>query len=136
MPNSGIDCEGHMMSHRSSGPDLTRVAPRSPWARLGNFTVAARVLDKCRAEIAGTNGEYHFNCPVDRLFFGFAGISAIEFRQFVSTGADDAEVARWLNERAQAGGTKRALWNGLALIHPGFVLMRLDDWMHARRARG
>ena len=123
------------MNALTSAPDLTRVAPRSPWARLGDFAVAARVLDKCRAEIAGTNGDFHFNCPIDRLFFAVAGIRAIDFRQIAAHGLDDNEVAAWLNQQSPAGAARRALWNGLTLIYPGFLLMRMDDWWHAHRAR-
>jgi hypothetical protein len=49
-------------------PDLTKTSPRSPAAPLGDCkALAARALDKCRAELAGTAGPYHFNCPVDTL---------------------------------------------------------------------
>jgi Domain of unknown function (DUF5069) len=45
-------------------PDLTRVAPRSPRAPLGAYGVlAARMLDKCRAELAGKAGDYSFQLP-------------------------------------------------------------------------
>ena len=49
--------------------DLTHEFPRSPRETLAGYVLAARVLDKCRAAIAGTLGEYHFDCPLDRFFF-------------------------------------------------------------------
>ncbi|MGE9291624.1 MAG: DUF5069 domain-containing protein, partial [Puniceicoccales bacterium] len=73
--------------------DLTKEFPRSPRATLGGYVVAARTLDKCRALVAGTAGEYHFNCPLDQVFFGFTGIDADQFKEFVATGADDQAVA-------------------------------------------
>ncbi len=76
--------------------DLTTEFPRSPRDTVGGFVVAARALDKCRAVVAGTNGEYHFDCPLDRTFFDFAGIDSDAFRDFVATGADDAEVGEWI----------------------------------------
>jgi hypothetical protein len=76
--------------------DLSRVAPRSPRERLGGFAVLARTIDKCRATINGTNGEYHFDCPVDNTLFGFKGITGDEFRQIVEEEMTDEEIAEWL----------------------------------------
>lgn len=70
--------------------------PRSARAMLAGYVIAARTLDKCRAELAGTAGEYHFNCPLDNFFFEFVGINSEEFKAFVATGATDAEVAAWI----------------------------------------
>jgi hypothetical protein len=78
--------------------DLTKEYPRSPRELLAGYVLAARVLDKCRAAISGTLGEYHFDCPLDRYFFQFAGIDAESFRSFVATGADDGAVAAWIPE--------------------------------------
>ena len=78
--------------------DLTHEFPRSPRETLAGYVLAARVLDKCRAAIAGTLGEYHFDCPLDRFFFQFTGIDPKLFRSFVATGADDAAVATWIWE--------------------------------------
>jgi hypothetical protein len=80
--------------------DLKKDYPRSPRATLAGYVIAARTLDKCRATLAGTNGEYHFDCVVDNMFFGFAGINADEFKEFVATGADDAAMAKWVEEHA------------------------------------
>jgi hypothetical protein len=80
--------------------DLTKEFPRSPRALLAGYIIAARTLDKCRAVVAGTNGDYHFDCPLDNVFFGFTGIKASEFKDFVATGADDATVAKWIEEKA------------------------------------
>jgi hypothetical protein len=81
--------------------DLTKDFPRSPRETLAGYVLAARALDKCRAELNGTAGEYHFNCPLDNTFFGFAGISGEEFRDFVATGASDEQVADWITQHAQ-----------------------------------
>ena len=115
--------------------DLRQVAPRAPQRRLGDFAVAARVLDKCRAEQAGTHGEYHYNCPLDRLFFAASGLRAEDFSTMVAAGADDDAAAAWIRQEATAGTLRRSIWNVLATIHPGFLLMNLDDWMHARPRR-
>ena len=92
--------------------DLNTEVPRSPRSVVGGFVVVGRTLDKCRAVIAGTNGEYHYDCPLDQLFLTFKGISADDFKTFVATGADDEAVGAWINEN----GTVRSLeeivaWN-------------------------
>lgn len=85
-----------------SAKDLTREFPRSPREMLAGYVVAARMLDKCRAAIAGTLGEYHFNCLLDRQFLDFAGIDAEGFRSFVATGAADDAVAAWILQHARS----------------------------------
>ena len=92
--------------------DLTKEYPRSPRETLGGYVVAARALDKCRAEIAGTNGEYHFDCPLDNFFFDFVGIEGASFKEFVATGADDAAVAQWLTENSKNQSQEEIVqWN-------------------------
>jgi len=81
--------------------DLTTEYPRSPRETLAGYVIAARMLDKCRAVIFGTAGEYHFNCPLDNQFLGFAGIDAEEFKSFVATGATDADVGAWIEARSK-----------------------------------
>ena len=80
--------------------DLTTGFPRSPRKTLAGYVVAARALDKCRAVLAGTNGEYHFSCPLDANLFSFTGIDPEIFKAFVATGASDEEVATWIEENA------------------------------------
>ncbi len=41
----------------TTAKDLTKEYPRSPRETLAGYVLAARVLDKCRAAIAGTLGE-------------------------------------------------------------------------------
>ena len=115
--------------------DLRRVAPRPPQLWLGGFAVAARVLDKCRATQAGLNGEYHYNCPVDRMFFSASGLTAEAFAEMTATGSDDAAAAEWIRREAKAGPIRRFLWNIVATIYPGFILMILDDALHALRGK-
>ena len=77
--------------------DLTEDFPCSAKETLGGYVIAARTLDKCRATVASTAGEYHFDCPLDNFFFSFAGISGSDFKDFVATGASDEEVAKWID---------------------------------------
>lgn len=92
--------------------DLSTKFPRSPRERLAGFVVAARALDKCRAVLAGTNGEYHFDCPLDQTFLSFVGIKGEDFKAFVATGASDDEVAAWLLENAKVKERREIIaWN-------------------------
>ncbi len=100
------------MISKKQSLNLCKKFPRSPRATLGGYVIAGRTLDKCRAVIAGTEGEYHFDCPLDQLFLTFAGISAEDFKTFAATGADDAAVAEWIQANATEH-TQEALvqWN-------------------------
>lgn len=92
--------------------DLTKEAPRGARATLGGYVIAARTLDKCRAVLAGTQGEYHFDCPLDNFFFGFAEIKGDDFKAFVATGATDDEVAEWIQQNAKQREREAiVLWN-------------------------
>jgi hypothetical protein len=82
--------------------DLNTDYPRSPREKLGGYVLAARMLDKCRAELNNTVGEYHFNCPMDRMFFDFTEIDAEALKSYVATGASDAEVATYIQQKAKA----------------------------------
>ena len=65
-----------MNATSSPAPNLTQRPPRSPRVRLGGYVMLARVLDKGRAEHAGTAGEYKYNNPMDHHWFRFTGITA------------------------------------------------------------
>src|SRR5581483_4442692 len=90
-------------SNQSTNPqlknakNLTKEAPRSPRLRRGGSSILARMIDKGRAAIAGTAGEYHFDCPVDNMLFGFKGVKGDEVRAVLASGASDDEVLRWFN---------------------------------------
>lgn len=80
--------------------NLTQRPPRSPRVRLGGYVLLPRMLDKCRAELAGTSGEYHYNCPLDQRFFRFTGIDAEQLKAEVARGLGDAEILAWVDANA------------------------------------
>ena len=82
-------------------PDLTKQAPRSPRVRLGGFVTLPRMLDKGRAEIAGKNGEYHYNCPIDQRLLSFLGIDAEALKKELATGKADGEILEWIQKNAK-----------------------------------
>jgi Domain of unknown function (DUF5069) len=121
----------------SLAPDLTKTSPRSPRAPLGDYkVVAARALDKCRAELAGTAGSYHFNCPVDQTFFRFTQIDSDKFKNFVATGASDLEVADWVARESKIkDNIKITAWALFFQLNPINLVLEVDDWFHRRKRR-
>lgn len=87
-----------MQKAKTSGRDLTKEAPRSPHEKIEGFVILARAIDKCRAELWGNPGEYHFNCPLDKYLFSFKGIKGEDFKKFVETGASDTEIGEWVKK--------------------------------------
>ena len=86
---------------QSLARDLRKTPPRSPRETLGGFVIAARMLDKARADLLGIHGEYNFYpCGLGAYFWKFTGLDAHQFKEFVATGASDAEVDKWIREHA------------------------------------
>jgi len=83
--------------------DLAKEAPRSPRIRIGGYAIIARTIDKCRAHLHSSTGEYHFDCPLDNYLFGFKGVTGDAFKAQVAAGATDEELAAWLT----ANGTPK-----------------------------
>jgi hypothetical protein len=80
--------------------DLTKHYPASPYTTCGGYVLAQRAVDKCRASLVGTPGPYHYDCPLDNFFLGFAGIKADALKDFIATGADDDAVGAWIEKNA------------------------------------
>lgn len=93
--------------------DLRKTPPRSPRERLGGFVIAARMLDKARADVLGIRGEYnYFPCGLGAYFWKFTGLDPAKFKEFASTGAADEEADRWLRENATQKDAKAIIkWN-------------------------
>jgi len=81
--------------------DLTKQFPRSPNDDLGGYVVLPRVIDKCRALLAGTIGEYKYNCPLDKLLFDFTSIDADEFKEQVAAGKSDEELLEFVRKKSE-----------------------------------
>lgn len=81
-------------------PDLTQRPPRSPRVRLGGFVLLPRLLDKGRAALVGKQGEYHYNCPLDKRWFEFAGIDAAALQAELAAGKGDGDVLEWITRHS------------------------------------
>jgi hypothetical protein len=85
------------MNKNVTGKDLSKDAPRSPRIRVGGYVILGRTIDKCRALVAGDIGEYHFDCPLDNMLFGFKGVNGPDFKAQIENGASDQQMAEWLD---------------------------------------
>ena len=94
-------------SKNISAPDLTKRPPRSPRCRLGGYAILPRLLDKGRADIAGLNGEFNFNAPLDQHIINFLGLDIVALREQLAAGKGDGEILEWINANAKH---KRAPW--------------------------
>jgi hypothetical protein len=90
-----------MSESKITVPDLTQRPPRSPRCRLGGYAGLPRMLDKGRAAIAGKNGEYHYDCPLDQRILSFLGIEAEALKKELAAGKGDGEILEWINANAK-----------------------------------
>ena len=80
--------------------DLRTAFPRSMKTRLAGYVHLARMIDKCRAVLAGTEGEYIYPCPMDERLLDYAGMTAEQFTAAVKAHPTDDGVAEWLRQTA------------------------------------
>lgn len=78
------------------------------------------MLDKGRAEIAGTNGEFHYDCPLDQHIINFLGLDAAALREQLAAGKGDGEILEWLGAHANH---KRSAWE-------------IEQWSDFQQRRG
>lgn len=100
---------------KPNAPDLTKHPPRSPRVRLGGYAILPRLLDKGRAVLAKTNGEYKFACPLDQRFLQFAGVDPEALKGQIGAGKSDSEILDWINANSSAkpSPSEIAAWSSL-----------------------
>jgi len=82
--------------------DLQRRAPRSPYNTDVNGMVhLARLIDKGRAFIGNTLGEYFYgeDSGIDRATLGFLSVSPADFTDALKKYTTDEEIETWLKEK-------------------------------------
>lgn len=86
--------------------------------KLHGYVHLARMIDKCRAVLAGTEGEYIYPCPMDDRLMEFAGITADQFTEAVKACPRDDDVVRWFRKVATPHvQSKLDQWNAMMLSH-------------------
>lgn len=83
--------------------DLTKDYPRSPRDRLMGLPMLPRMIDKARAALANTLGEYVFGekSPFDMGLLEFLALSPDAFLGGVRSSPDDEAMVRWLQANAR-----------------------------------
>ena len=84
-----------------SAPNLTLHPPRSPRTRLGGYVHLPRLIDKARAVVAGTNGDFHYNCPIDQRFLAYTGLNPDALFAEIKAGKSDSEILAYVNGNAK-----------------------------------
>jgi hypothetical protein len=69
--------------------------------KLEGYVHLARMIDKCRAVLAGTEGQYIYPCPMDDRLMEFAEITADQFTAAVKANPTDTAVADWFRKTAK-----------------------------------
>lgn len=100
-----------MKNDSLQAPDLTQRPPRSMRCRLGGYALLPRMLDKCRATLAGNNGEFHYNCPLDQHFLNFTGIDPEALKAEVAQGKGDGEILDWIQAQAKKSPWEIQQWS-------------------------
>jgi mannose-6-phosphate isomerase-like protein (cupin superfamily) len=107
---AGLRCEDaadgdHVSMNRPTSPegvraarDLTVDAPRPFGLELDGYAHLPRMLDKARATLAGTAGEYLFGCPVDHTCMARLGVAPELVLDLAARHADDRRVLEALRE--------------------------------------
>ncbi len=81
--------------------DLRTRFPRSMRVPLEGYVHLARMIDKCRAVLAGTEGEYIYPCPMDDRLLTFAGLTAEQFTEAVRSYQTEADFVQWFRHMAK-----------------------------------
>lgn len=66
--------------------------------KLEGHVHLARMIDKCRAVLAGTEGEYLYPCPMDERLMEFVDITADQFTAAVASNQTDDGVVEWFRK--------------------------------------
>lgn len=72
--------------------DLTKTYPRSVHEQIFGLVQLARTIDKGKAAVHGTLGEYNYDCPMDRALFEFLGMDGEQLLEVIKNAKSDAEI--------------------------------------------
>jgi hypothetical protein len=69
--------------------------------KMEGYVHVARMIDKCRAVLAATQGEYIYPCPMDFRLLEYAGITDQQFTEAVRSNPTDEGMAAWFRQAAK-----------------------------------
>lgn len=102
--------------------DLRKHPPRSAREMLGGLYFLARTIDKTRAILAGTQGEYKNTPGISGYLFDDLGITEAQFTEAVRSAKSDEDVVAWLHAHTDT--------SKYAEINEKLVNRRLRDAEH------
>jgi hypothetical protein len=76
--------------------DLTTSYPRSVRDELFGVVQLGRAIDKGIATANGLNGEYNFDCPMDKGIFGFLGIDGSALFDVIKNAQSESEIEAYV----------------------------------------
>ena len=82
--------------------DLTKYYPRSVREKLGGVVMLARTADKAKATANGTNGDYHYKCPMDQTVLKFLTIGHEDFLAKAKSASSDAELVEAIKSHIES----------------------------------
>ena len=98
--------------------DLTKGPPRSPYEKLGGIVFLPRSIDKVRAHIAGTAGEYKAMTGYSEQLFDFLDLSPQKFHTIVRSNLDDASVLAAIQQYSRRPTSEITAFNQRAINYP------------------
>ncbi len=88
--------------------ELTKSFPRRPRDTTAGITIEARTADEGDAFSAGTLGEYHYDCRMDRMHSGLLATDRAEFLDAVLSSRDDTGVPEQITEKSPPRRTEKS----------------------------
>ncbi|MBV8222657.1 MAG: DUF5069 domain-containing protein [Candidatus Eremiobacteraeota bacterium] len=102
--------------------DLREHAPRSPRVELAGLVLMARTVDKARAKLQGTLGEYKIGPGLSAYLLDMLGIGEDDFLAAVRELREDEPIAVWIRAHSDP--------SAYAEINQRFETRRIRDAEH------
>ena len=76
--------------------DLAKEYPASVREKMHGIVQLKRTIDKGVAAAAGTIGEYHYDCPMDKHLFEFLGMEAEPLLDVIKSAKGESEISEYV----------------------------------------
>ena len=76
--------------------DLTNSYPRSVRDKVHGVVQLGRAIDKGIAFANGANGEYNYDCPMDKAVFGFLGVDGDALLDVIKNAQSESEIEAYV----------------------------------------
>ena len=76
--------------------DLTKTYPASVRETMLGIVQLKRTIDKGKAQVAGTIGEYNYDCAMDKHLFAFLDLDGGALLEVIESASGDAEIGEFV----------------------------------------